>query len=75
MSRFPTLQTKDVVFVLKRFGFIEDRQKGSHLVMYNPKTGARAVIPMHPGKTLKRGLLFAILKDARVTSEEFLKML
>lgn len=75
MSRLPALQAKDVVRALKRFGFIEDRQKGSHLVMWNSTTGARTVIPIHQGKTLKRGLLFGILKDAQVSVEEFLKML
>lgn len=69
------LQAKDVVRALKLLGFVEDHQKGSHLVMRNPKTGARTVVPMHFGRTLKRGLLFGIIKDARVTVEEFLKVM
>ncbi|MDO8505055.1 MAG: type II toxin-antitoxin system HicA family toxin [bacterium] len=75
MSRLPMLQAKDIIRALKRFGFMEDRQKGSHLVMRNPLTGARTVIPMHPGRTVKRGLLFGILKDAQVSVEEFIKVL
>ncbi|MBI4135382.1 type II toxin-antitoxin system HicA family toxin [Candidatus Uhrbacteria bacterium] len=75
MPRIPTLQAKDVIRVLKRLGFIEDRQKGSHLVMLNPKTNARTVIPMHFGRTLKRGLLFGIIKDAQVSVEAFLEAL
>ncbi|MBI2551847.1 type II toxin-antitoxin system HicA family toxin [Candidatus Uhrbacteria bacterium] len=75
MPKVPPLQAKEVVRALKRLGFIEDRQKGSHLVMWNPKTGARTVVPMHFGKTLKRGLLFGIIKDAQVSTEEFTKAL
>jgi predicted RNA binding protein YcfA (HicA-like mRNA interferase family) len=29
------------------------------------------VVPIHPGKTLKKGTLRAIIRDARVTVEEF----
>ncbi|HBD05354.1 TPA: toxin HicA [Candidatus Uhrbacteria bacterium] len=53
------LQAKEVVSVLKSVGFIEDRQRGSHIVLQYPEAGARTVVPMHGGKTLKRGLLLA----------------
>lgn len=75
MSRTPALQAHEIVRALKRLGFAEDHQKGSHLVLRHPVTGARTVVPMHHGKTVKRGLMFAIIKDAQVTQEEFLKML
>jgi predicted RNA binding protein YcfA (HicA-like mRNA interferase family) len=73
VSRVPALQGKEIVRILKRFGFIEDHQTGSHLVMWQPQGGARAVVPMHGGKSVKRGLLFSILKEARISPEEFLK--
>lgn len=75
MPKVPPLQAKEVVRALKRLGFIEDRQNGSHLVMWNLKTGARTVVPMHFGKTLKRGLLFGIIKDAQISVEDFLAAL
>jgi predicted RNA binding protein YcfA (HicA-like mRNA interferase family) len=54
---------------------VEDRQKGSHLVLLHPGTKARTVVPLHAGKTLKHPLLRAILHDAGLTVEQFLDLL
>lgn len=62
---------KDVVRFLKKKGFIEKRQRGSHLVLQNLKTGYRTVIPMHPGD-LPKGLFLKILKDAGFSLEDYL---
>jgi predicted RNA binding protein YcfA (HicA-like mRNA interferase family) len=75
MPRLPSLSAKEVIRALKKAGFVEDRQKGSHLVMRHPATDARTVIPIHPGKTVKRPLLHAILADAKLSVSEFLKLL
>ncbi|MEM2374423.1 MAG: type II toxin-antitoxin system HicA family toxin [Thermoproteota archaeon] len=50
------------------------RQKGSHIIMMNDK-GVRIVVPVHPGKEVKPGLVKAIIKEAGLTREEFLKLL
>jgi len=63
---------KDVVKFLKGKGFIEKRQRGSHVVLQNLKTGYRTVVPMHPGD-LPKGLFLKILKDAGFNREDFLK--
>ena len=69
----PALTAKQVIRVLKKLGFSEDRQKGSHLVLINPITNRRAVIPVHPGRTIKKPLLKSIIEnDAGVTIDEFL---
>ncbi len=75
MHRLPSLTARQVIRALKKAGFVEDRQKGSHLVMRHPATNARTVIPVHPGKTLKGPLLRAILDDAKLSPAEFLKLL
>ncbi|MBI4252919.1 type II toxin-antitoxin system HicA family toxin [Candidatus Uhrbacteria bacterium] len=54
---------------------MEDRRKGSHLVLYHPQTGDRTVVPIHEGRTMKKGLFFGILKDALFTVDEFSKEL
>jgi len=63
---------KDVVGFLKRHGFVEKRQTGSHLVLQNPRTKYRTVIPMHSGD-LPKGLLHRILKDAGHSLKDFLR--
>lgn len=76
MPKLPALKSKDVIRVLKRLGFIEDRQKGSHLVLYNPQSKKRTVVPIHPGRDIKKPLLLAIIeKDAGLSVEEFLENL
>ncbi len=75
MPHLPSLTAKDIIRALKQAGFVEDRQKGSHLVLINPQSKARTVVPIHPGKTIKKSLVHAILSDARLSPDEFLKLL
>lgn len=75
MPKIPALTSKQIVKVLKKAGFGEDRQKGSHLVMISLKTGARTVIPMHSKKTIKKSLLRGIITDAKLSVKEFLDLL
>ena len=75
MPKIPVLTAKKIVKALKKNGFLEDRQKGSHLILIHPLTKARTVVPVHSGKTIKKPLLRAIINDARLTLEEFLELL
>jgi len=76
MKNLPALTSRKVVKALKKVGFTEDRQKGSHLVLINSTTNKRVVVPVHPGKTIKKPLLQSIIEnDADMTIDEFLKLL
>ena len=75
MPRLPALRARQVIRALKKAGFVEDRQKGSHLVMRHPATNALTVIPVHSGQTLKSPLVRSILNDANLSEAEFLKLL
>jgi predicted RNA binding protein YcfA (HicA-like mRNA interferase family) len=75
MSRLPSLTARKVIRALKRVGFVEDRQKGSHLVLIQPETKARTVVPVHPGRTIKETLLRAIVRDANLSVDEFIELL
>lgn len=44
-------------------------------MLFHPETRARTVVPMHPGRTIKEPLLRAILRDARLTVDEFVALL
>lgn len=55
---------KEMVRLLKKNGFVEVSQLGSHLKLINHETGRRTVVPIH-NKDLKRGLEKAILKASR----------
>ena len=76
MKKLPSLTAKQVIKVLKKLGFHEDRQKGSHLVLINPLTKRRTIVPIHSGKTIKKPLLKTIIeKDVGISIEEFVKLL
>lgn len=64
---------KQVLAKYKKLGFIEDRQSGSHKILYHPETKTRAVIPLHL-KELPKGTFMAILRESKITKEEFEKI-
>ncbi len=73
MSRLPVLSWQEVTDVLGRAGFVFDRQKGSHMVYYHPKTNRTVVVPKHTA--IKKGTLREILREADLTREEFRRLL
>jgi len=75
MSKIPALTARKVIRALKRAGFVEDRQKGSHLILIHSETRARTVVPVHAGRTIKEPLLRAIVRDANLSIDEFLTLL
>lgn len=71
MSRMPQVQARELIAFLKRRGFVEDRQAGSHLTLWNTARQITVTIPVHAGCSLGRGLAVRILKDAGFTAEDF----
>ncbi len=66
------LPVRDVTRALKAAGFERVRVKGSHAV-YRDSDGRVVVVPEHG--TIKRGTLASILRQAGLTTAEFLKLL
>ena len=74
MGRLSGFGADDVIRKLRRAGFVFDRQaKGSHEIWWNPVTRARTTIPHHPGD-VPEGTLRAIIRQARLSPEEFLEL-
>jgi predicted RNA binding protein YcfA (HicA-like mRNA interferase family) len=74
MSRLPTVRPREVVAALKRAGFLEHHQRGSHLYLWHPAKRRLTAVPMHPGD-VNRGTLRRILTQAQLTEEEFRELL
>lgn len=73
MKNIPSLKPREVIKGLEKFGFVKERQKGSHLIMVNPVTKKLTVIPVHRGKDIKKQLLLKIIEeDCGLKKEEFL---
>jgi len=74
MSRLGTVTPRQTVAALKKAGFEELSQRGSHLHLYHPQTKVHTIVPMH-ARDLHRGLLKAILKQAGLSEEQFRNLL
>lgn len=69
-SRLPVLSGEGLVKALEKFGYVVVRQKGSHMRLRHATDPQRKPLTVPRHKTLKRGLLHDILRDARITVEE-----
>ena len=74
MSKLPTVTGKQVITALEKLDFVVQRQKGSH-VRLKDQNGRVVTVPTHANKTLGKGLLLKILKDAELSKEEFIDLL
>ena len=73
MTRLPRLSGHELIKILSKFGFHKTRQKGSHVMLVNEAKQRKVgcVIPLHD--EIERGTLLGILKQAKISKEEFLK--
>lgn len=60
------MKYNDLFKILKKDGWFEVRQKGSHVIMKHPIKPEQLTVPNHGGKEVKKGLLVAILKQANI---------
>ena len=74
-EKFPRVTCDELIRVLKKAGFVEKRQKGSHLTMWRESDKRRATVPVHPGREVMIGTLRGILRDADISAENFRALL
>ena len=74
MPNLPHLSGKEIVRTLERLGFVQARQRGSHVVMKKsvPEGSIGCVVPLHGEVAI--GTLHSILKQAKVSPDEFIKV-
>ena len=73
MSGLKGFKYRQIIKKLKLFGFEFYRQAaGSHEIWYNNSTNRYTTIPNHSGD-MPEGTLRAILKQANISPEDFLK--
>ena len=75
MTKLRRVSGEEAVRALERLGFVQIRQRGSHVVLkkQTPEGEVGCVVPLH--RELAIGTLRGILRQAGVTPEEFLKAL
>ena len=75
-GRLPALKAREVIRALEKGGFEVVRIQGSHHRLVHRSDPSRATtVPEHKGRDLPRPFLRAILKQARLTVDEFRALL
>jgi predicted RNA binding protein YcfA (HicA-like mRNA interferase family) len=74
VSRLPALRPSAVVAALKKAGFVEKRQKGSHVILWHEQKRRTTMVALH-GWAMPRPIVKEILKQAGLTEDEFLMFL
>ena len=72
MSTYPTITGKQLIKILKKFGFNVIRIKGSHHFLKH-NDGRCTTVPVHSNETIGIGLLSKILNDCEIIKKEIFK--
>jgi len=72
MGNVPVLKPREVVRILEAMGFVNVRQRGSHM-QYRHSDGRCTTVPFHAGRDLSPILLRQIVKDIALTMDAFLR--
>jgi len=73
MSKLPRISGRECIKALGRVGFYFKRQEGSHIILRRDDPFTQIVVPDH--KELDRGTLRAIIRQAGLSVDEFVKLL
>lgn len=68
----PVVSGNETVTALKKIGFAQVGQRGSHVKLQD-QGGRTVIVPIH--RELSRGTLSAILRQSGVTVSEFIELL
>ena len=74
MAKLPRLSGHELIKILVQFGFKKIRQKGSHVMLIKDTRKGKigCVVPLHD--ELETGTLVGILRQAKISKEEFLEI-
>ena len=72
MARLPVISGDEFAKAIRKIGYVWDHTEGSHMILLHP-SGRRLSVPRHA--ELGRGLLRALIRDAGLSREDFLRLL
>lgn len=70
MPKLSPANNSKLIKILLKMGFVNIRQKGSHVRLEHPD-GRKTSVPVHSGENVGVGLLRKILRDVNLTPEQF----
>ena len=78
MPRLPQITGMQLVAALRRAGFAVVRQRGSHVQVRRQEPDGSVTtfpVPVHAGRTIKKGTLSGILRKATLDIEDLKSLL
>lgn len=72
--KLPVVSGREAIARFEKIGYRNVRQKGSHVRLLHPTDASRKPLTVPDHKTLGRGLLRKLLRDAQVSVEDFLRL-
>ena len=73
--RLPVISGKEMIKILTKQGFQTVRQKGDHVSLYKKSVNEPLLVIVPLKKEIKKGTLLNILRQAKITREEFERLL
>jgi predicted RNA binding protein YcfA (HicA-like mRNA interferase family) len=71
LGKLRVLSGKQVCNILSQHGFVEVRQKGSHIVMQKHLSNTTITVPVPNHSELKIGTLQSIIRQSGIAKSEF----
>ena len=73
MSKLPVILGRQLVRAFERAGFVFDRQRGSHMMLFRGDPPTTLSVPDH--HELDRGTLRALLRQADISPSQLVELL
>jgi predicted RNA binding protein YcfA (HicA-like mRNA interferase family) len=73
VPQVPLLKPKDVIKIFKKFGWVETRSSGSHIILTKEGNISTLSVPNH--SEVARGTLRSLIDKSGLTIEEFIEEL
>lgn len=71
MGRLRVLSGRDIARILALNGFVQVRQRGSHMVMQRRTEASTITVPVPDHRELRRGTLLSIIRQSQLARELF----
>ena len=71
MGKLKTLSGKEACQILAKYGFLEIRRRGSHIVMQKKLHDSTITVPVPDHKKLRTGTLRSIIRQSEIPRSEF----
>jgi predicted RNA binding protein YcfA (HicA-like mRNA interferase family) len=72
-NKLPVISGRQFVKVLEQFGFVMDRQRGSHMMLFRDNPPMTISVPDH--RELDRGTLRALLRQTDISPSQLADLL